>query len=186
MPIFGTSGNDARYGTNYADIIYGLGGHDVLYGNGGNDYLSGGDGNDTLYGGTGNDYLSGGSGNDILVGGAGADRLSGGIGADYFRMNSASDAKGDRIYDFRQSENDHIDVHNIDAIENKWWNPGTWGNQAFNFIHTTNFTGTAGELRYYHSDGNTYVQGSTDSDKDAEFTFVLSGTVTLQYWDFWL
>jgi Ca2+-binding RTX toxin-like protein len=195
MPLIrGTPNNDFIVGTNFADLIYTYSGNDTVYAKDGNDTVYGGSGNDWLYGQNGNDvlygnadfdYLSGGTGNDTLVGGGGPDGLSGGFGTDYFRMNTASEANGDRIYDFRQAEGDKIDLHNIDAVENKWWSPGTWGNQAFSFIHTNNFTGTPGQVRYFHSGGNTYVQGSTDSDKAAEFTITLSGTVTLKYWDFW-
>jgi Ca2+-binding RTX toxin-like protein len=157
-----------------------------IYGTSGTDLLYGGDGNDTLYGYGEGDDLSGGNGNDILVGGAGADGYVGGAGADRFQMNSSSEANGDWIHDFSQSDGDKIDVSQIDAVANKWWNPWTLGEQGFNFIHTSNFTGTAGELRYFHTEENTYVQGSTDSDTAAEFTIGLKGIYDLKFWDFGL
>jgi Ca2+-binding RTX toxin-like protein len=185
----GTPFDDVIFGTAGPDVIYALGGNDKVFARAGHDTVYGGTGHDTLYGEAGFDYLSGGSGNDLLVGGADSDRLSGGTGADTFRMNTAAEANGDRIYDFTKgtffTAGDKIDLHNIDAVENKWWSPGTWGNQAFSFIHTNNFTG-AGQVRYFNAGGNTYVQGSTDSDSAAEFTIALTGTMSLRSSDFWL
>jgi Ca2+-binding RTX toxin-like protein len=158
----------------------------TINGTSGNDELRGGDENDTLNGLAGGDDLLGGNGNDILVGGAGADGYVGGAGADRFKMNSSSEADWDWIHDFNQADGDKIDLGSIDAVANKWWNPWTWDEQGFNFIHTTDFTGMAGEVRYEHSDGVTYVQGSTDSDTDAEFTIGLTGIHDLTFWDFGL
>jgi Ca2+-binding RTX toxin-like protein len=55
VDIWGTSGNDTRFGGADNDNIYGLGGQDTLYGLGGNDTIDGGIGRDKMFGGIGND-----------------------------------------------------------------------------------------------------------------------------------
>ncbi len=199
--IYGTNGIDRVYGTNDADtiILYdgddhgvGNGGNDTIYGYGGNDTLSGRDGDDVLsgmdgydllLGGNGSDYLFGGTGGDVLVGGSGADRLYGGAQADTFRFDVVSDAYGDQINDFNRYEGDKINLANIDAKDYSLFSSSTWGNNTFSFIGTNSFTG-AGQINYFHSGGNTYVQASTDGDSAAEFTIKLTGTHTLQFSDF--
>jgi len=191
--IYGTNYADNLSGSSYADTFYlrdgndlafGGYGNDVMYGENGSDSLYGQGGNDVLYGGSGYDYLSGGDGNDYLVGGADADYLSGGFGYDTFKMGSASDANGDTIYDFTRYL-DKIDLSSIDAVDFKWSSPSTWGNQSFTYIHDDSFY-KAGQLRSFQYGGNTYVQGSTDSDSAAEFQFKLVGLHNLQATDFML
>jgi Ca2+-binding RTX toxin-like protein len=191
--IIGTSNSDYLSGSSSADTFYlkdgndlafGGYGNDVMYGEAGSDSLYGQGGNDSMYGGSGYDYLSGGDGHDLLVGGANADYLSGGFGYDTFRMGSASDASGDTIYDFTKYQ-DKIDLSGIDAVEFKLFSSSTWGNQSFTFIHNDSFY-KAGQLRAFQSGGNTYVQGSTDSDSAAEFTIKLSGLKSLSATDFYL
>lgn len=106
--IYGTSGNDTRYGTGGFDSIYGrprnqfsgADGNDTLIGwakggfdtsESGTDYIYGGTGNDKLYGGTDRDYLDGDAGNDSLYGGIGNDDLEGEAGNDYLYGGGGDD-----------------------------------------------------------------------------------------------
>ena len=65
--------------------------------------------------------------------------------------------------------NDRIDLSAIDARS------GTAGNQAFTFLGTSAFTGTAGQLHYSQVGGNTLVSGDTNGDQVADFAVQLSG-----------
>ncbi|QHG67643.2 retention module-containing protein [Pseudomonas putida] len=86
-----------------ADTLLGGAGNDIIFGQGGNDYLDGGKGNDILLGGSGNDTLIGGQGNDILIGGSGADLF----------VWKAGDVGNDVIKDFKASEGDRLDLHDL-------------------------------------------------------------------------
>ncbi|PIK75207.1 retention module-containing protein [Pseudomonas sp. 382] len=86
-----------------ADTLLGGAGNDIIFGQGGNDYLDGGKGNDILLGGSGNDTLIGGQGNDILIGGSGADLF----------VWKAGDVGNDVIKDFKPSEGDRLDLHDL-------------------------------------------------------------------------
>ena len=205
------------YGSDYADALYGSAGANVLVGGGGNDYLNGLDGNDTQYGHAGNDFVDGGTGNDILYGdagdnsvhgGDGDDQLNGGdgndvlwggaghdtstggsdAGIDIFAFESAANADGDLITDFRDLDSDKIDLSLIDARKSppnagdKELTPANIGDQAFTWIGTDAFSGV-GQLRYYQSGLNTYIQGSTtDSDTAAEFTIETTGLTN--FWQY--
>ncbi|WP_354065568.1 calcium-binding protein [Devosia sp. 2618] len=179
----GGAGNDRLDGGAGNDTLYGDAGDDLLFGEAGNDKLYGGAGNDKLDGGAGNDLLDGGAGNDQLYGGLGADILIGGAGADTFIYKSIKestlDAKGrDFINDFSQAQKDKINLSAIDA------NTKIAGDQAFNFVGTKAFTNKAGELRYEHKDGDTYVYGDVDGDGKADFAIVLDTTIKLVATDF--
>jgi Ca2+-binding RTX toxin-like protein len=152
----------------------------ILYGGSGNDTLSGSDGNDTIRGNNGSDTIDGGNGNDLLNGNSGADILTGGAGADTFTMgffDSGTGAAADRITDFT-SGTDIMDLSAWDA------DLGTAGNQAFNFVGSAAFTGTAGELRDYFDGTDTWVQGDINGDGAADFEIRLDGAVTLVSTDF--
>lgn len=90
-----------------------------IEGNASNNLLRGYSGDDKLLGYLGNDILNGGAGNDSLTGGKDADTLQGGLGADTFIYLSALDshnsAHRDTILNFKGSENDKINLSNIDA-----------------------------------------------------------------------
>lgn len=150
----GTGFDDTLKGSSGANDLNGGSGNDILYGRGGNDYLLGG---------YGSDELRGDSGNDDLVGGRGHDILNGGTGSDYFIFDSIQDSvvgiDRDIIQDFYRSEQDRIDLSNIDA------NTGRSGNQAFHFIGTAGFNGVAGELRY----SGHIISGDTNGDGRADF-----------------
>ena len=148
----------------------------LLVGNSGANALSGMGANDRFYGGGGNDRIDGGEGNDYMEGGTGQDDLIGGAGKDYFvfrdgDFGGATAATADRIEDFALG--DRISLSPVDA------NTGLGGNQAFAFIGTGAFDGTAGELRYEQTGGNTYLSGDTNGDGIADFMIKLDGLHTL-------
>ncbi|MBO3759446.1 calcium-binding protein [Ciceribacter sp. L1K22] len=138
----------------------------------------------TLSGNAGDNLLKGQGGNDTLVGGAGADRLYGGSGADRFVFKALSDstvasAGRDMIHDFSRSQGDKIDLSAIDASTR------SSGNQAFSFIgEKSAFTGTAGELRYVNSGGDTFVYGDVDGDRKADFAIRIDADINLVKGDF--
>lgn len=164
-------------GTSYADTVIGDNGNNKLWGMDGNDVLDGRGGKDKLYGGNGNDNLYGGGKADMLTGGRGNDRLEGGSGSDTFIFEKVSDSKvgsnRDVITDFKQSEHDQIDLHKIDAISGG-------SDDAFTFIGTDAFSGTAGELRFK----NGILAGDTDGDGKANFEIRVDNHSTLQDTDF--
>jgi Ca2+-binding RTX toxin-like protein len=94
-----------------------------------------------LFGLGGNDQLFGHDGNDTLTGGLGRDFLTGNAGRDLFDFNSKTEsvkgANRDVISDFNQAVDDRIDLSNIDARAD------IAGNQAFKFIGTAGFHGSA-------------------------------------------
>lgn len=152
----------------------------LIYGGGGNDTLSGLGGHDEIRGGSGNDIVSGGAGDDLIVGGSGADVMTGGVGADIFRISSYESSVGpgaDRITDFVSGE-DRIDLANIDA---SFWDAG---DQAFTFVGSAAFSGTAAELRFSFDGVDTWVEGDIDGDGAADFAIALSGQVTPLAGDF--
>ncbi|WP_075291662.1 M10 family metallopeptidase C-terminal domain-containing protein [Pararhizobium arenae] len=141
------------------------------------DKLFGGTANDVLEGGKGNDILMGNAGHDTLYGGAGADDLYGGAGQDVFVFKAASDLgttanNSDTIFDFN-SKDDRINLSAIDA------NSKLAGNQAFAFIATKSFSGTAGELRYEKKSSDTNIYGDVNGDKKADFVVHLDTALTL-------
>ena len=129
--------------------------------------------------------ISGDRGDDTIIGGAGRDFLSGGPeaeAADLFVFTSASDSglgNGNRdvIQDFTIGF-DLIDLSPIDA------NRATAGNQAFSFIGTAAFSGTAGELRQTTIATSTILQADTDGDGIANTEIALTGFHSLTADDF--
>jgi Ca2+-binding RTX toxin-like protein len=165
-----TSGSFTGTGNALDNIIWGGGSNDVLSGLDGNDELQAGGGNDTLSGGDGDDYLNGSSGADVYTGGAGSDFIR--IG--FFETGLGSNA--DRITDF--ATGDTIDVSAWDANRN------LAGNQAFTWIGSAAFSGTAGELRAYFDGVDTRVQADRNGDSVADFEILFDGAVTLAGSDF--
>ncbi|WP_417678880.1 calcium-binding protein [Pseudodonghicola sp.] len=178
--ISGLGGNDTLKGLGDADTLKGGRGADLLNGGNGKDSLFGDAGNDRLLGGADDDILNGGAGKDRLDGGSGADTLTGGKGADIFIFSSAKQAQGDKITDFHRAEGDVINLSKIDA------DTGQRGDQAFDLIGDTGFSGTAGELRAWTSKGNTFIAGDVDGDGKADFQIKLEGLFTLVDADFLL
>lgn len=193
--MFGSRNGDSLKGLGGSDIVLGGLGDDLLYGNDGNDDLIGGDGADRLYGGNdsdllegnagndnlrgdaGRDYLYGGSGNDTVWGGAGTDDLYGGTGADRFifkngEFGGLTRSTADYIGDFHHSEGDRIDLRGVDAVTG-----GT--DDAFSFIGNASFSGVAGQLRYFKSDGDTFLAGDLNGDKVSDFIIFIEGSHTI-------
>jgi Ca2+-binding RTX toxin-like protein len=166
-----TSGSFTGTGNALDNIIWGGGSADVLSGLDGNDELQAGGGNDTLNGGDGDDYLNGSSGADVYTGGAGSDFIQIGF------FESGNGAAADRITDFATGV-DIVDVSAWDANRN------LAGNQAFTWVGSAAFSGTAGELRTYFDGVDTRVQADRNGDTVADFEIYFDGAVTLSASDF--
>ncbi|HEX9965409.1 MAG TPA: Calx-beta domain-containing protein [Allosphingosinicella sp.] len=127
------------------------------------------DGTFRIFGGSGIDVLTGGSGNDLIVGGLRGDTLTGGAGNDIFRYDFVEDSNSterDGIQDFNAG--DLIDLSRIDA------NTLVGGNQAFTFIGSAAFSGTAGELRFESLGGSVWeVEGDVNGDGVSDFEVIL-------------
>lgn len=160
-------------GSTLSDRLWGMSTSEIFYGNDGDDLIQANDGNDKLFGGNGNDRLYGGDGNDMLVGGAGRDTQYGGAGNDIFDFNDIVDSRPgsgtrDTIADFTVGY-DKIDLAGIDA------NTRVPGNQAFSYIGSKSFSGTAGQLRM----DNGYLQADINGDRIADFEIYVQGVDTL-------
>ena len=93
-------------------------------------------------------------------------------------FGGSTTATADVITDFGDAEGDRIHLSVVDA------NSTLGGNQAFAWLGTGAFTGTAGELRYEQIGGNTYVSGDTNGDGSSDFMIALTGLHTLGTDDF--
>jgi serralysin len=174
--LFGDAGPNGLAGHGGDDSLKGFGGADRIFGGTGHDVLWGMEGNDTLVGGTGGTPYPN-DGNDVLYGGMGMDNLTGGTGGDRFMWTSNGETglgtwTSDRITDFNRAQGDLIDLSDIDADAYQA------GNQPFDFIGTAAFSGTPGELRYYHYLGDTIIEMQTSFTTDVEGVIVLTGTHT--------
>ena len=188
--VSGGAGADEVHGDGGDDNLLGFGGNDTLYGGAGNDLVGGSFGNDSLFGEAGNDNLFGGEANDTIDGGmgadlifgqAGADLLTGGAGNDRFVFQSVDDSTAgarDTITDF--AAGDRVNLISIDA------DTGTGGNQAFAFIGSALFTGTAGELRFATNGVDGFVTGDVDGDGGQDFVIHLAGVTAMSAGDFFL
>jgi len=186
--VVGSAFNDILLGSEEDNLIKGGKGDDRIYGLDGDDEIIGGAGNDTIHAGSGDDVVVGGGGDDNITGRLGADLLTGGKGDDTFVYLNPVDGefdsgldKGTRdvITDFGKG-NDLLDFSGMDA------NPSTEDDDAFVFIGTEKFTGTAGELRYSYNKNTetTVVVGDVDGDGNADFKIDLSGRINLTELDF--
>lgn len=175
--LAGESGNDQLFGEGGDDVLNGGAGADKLRGGAGDDRLNGGEGADRLSGGAGADVLSGGAGADILNGGMGPDVMTGGSGADTFVFAVLAESRGangrDTITDFQPGV-DRIDLSAIDAVAR------TAADDAFRFIGTAAFSGTAGELRL----GATLVAVDVDGDRTADLQIFVNDPGSLTAGDF--
>ena len=181
--IHGGIGNDWLFGGAGGDTIYGGGWADHIFGENGFDSLDGGYGNDHLHGGTGNDELNGGVGDDVLLGSWGKDEVTGGAGADRFVFGSVKETgrfyvSADIITDFKRWEGDLIDLSAIDAIA------GTAEDDAFTFVGSDRFSETAGELRFFRQDGDTFLAADVDGDGAADMYIRLVGDMYPNLADF--
>ncbi|MGZ8335029.1 MAG: M10 family metallopeptidase C-terminal domain-containing protein [Allosphingosinicella sp.] len=177
--LSGLDGNDTLTGGNGEDLLQGGAGNDTLDGGNHDDTLEGGDGDDTLIGGNhvdtlnggaGKDTLNGGNQNDVLNGGAGNDVLTGGNQNDIFLFTDLGGA--DQITDFRRGQ-DKIDLSDLDA------NSSTPALDAFSWVGSSAFSGTAGELRSYSSGGAFFLAGDVDGNGVADFT-IQTNTAIIQ------
>ncbi|HEU0099131.1 MAG TPA: pre-peptidase C-terminal domain-containing protein [Allosphingosinicella sp.] len=128
------------------------------------------DGTFRFFAGKSDDTLKGGANKDLLLGNLGADTLSGGGGADVFRYDSTADsnsASKDHITDFAPGV-DKIDLSRIDA------NANVAGDQAFSWIGSNEFSGSAGQLRAYQQSGSWFVEGDTNGDGVADLVIQLT------------
>lgn len=134
--------------------------------------------NDTFVGGW---QQFGGDGADRLIAGPETTQMSGGGGLDrfVFRFDPGVINETPLVTDFDQAGHEILDVSALDA------RPAA-GNQAFTFIGTAAFSGTAGELRYEVQDGRTLIQMQTDRDEVIEASLYLQGEYTLLATDFHL
>lgn len=164
------SGFERAWGSDHDDVLTGSDGRNTLLGFGGADSLSGGgmadllrglDGDDTLVGGTGGDTLAGGDGDDTFV-------FAGG--------DSGVWRQRDTIADFQSG--DTISLAQIDA------STGDADDQAFHFLGSGWFDGTAGALRYGVTADGVTILGDTDGDRHADFAIDVAGVVTLATDDF--
>ena len=148
----------------------------AIWGGNSNDLIVGRGGDDRLYGEAGRDVLIGGSQADIMTGGTSNDRFV------YFNLSDsrAGDGRRDTITDFNQAGDDRIEIQRLDA------DTTTGGNQAFNFVGSAAFSGTAGELRFERvaSEGVTLLQADIDGDGSEDFEIELNGLLTLRANDF--
>ena len=136
----------------------------------------------TITGGAGNDTLTGGGGGDILIGGAGTDLLVGKAGSDdqftfLLPTDSGVGALRDVISAFAQAELDRIDLSAIDA------NPALGGDQSFAFRGTLGFTGAGGELRFFTTGGDSFLQAALTGSTVA-FEIRVNGVTNLLLSDF--
>jgi aryl-phospho-beta-D-glucosidase BglC (GH1 family) len=131
----------------------------------------------TLYGTASKDVIKGRGGNDVITGGAGADTITGGAGKDRFVFDSAANANGDKIIDFKSGQ-DKLDFAQTDA------NSLLYGDQAFKWLDSGAFTGAGSELREYLDSGRHYVAGDINGDRIADFVIDVAGTNDLGIMDF--
>ena len=137
--------------------IFGTSFSDQLYGSSSTDYLYGGDGGDTIMGAGGNDTIQGSTGGDSLTGGSGADTFV------YVAPSDSNSVFGvDVITDFSHSQDDKIFL-DFDG------NSILPGYQQFAFIGSRPFDGNAGELNFQTSNGNLFLFGDVNGDKNADF-----------------
>jgi chitinase len=208
--IWGGDGNDTiNADWSRVDYVDAKGGDDLIIGVGSKDYIDGGTGNDTvsyhwsgafvdvdlmratqangdangdvltnienLTGSGKNDRLAGDDLANIINGLGGRDVLSGRGGNDRFVFDSAANASGDTVTDF--TSGDQLDFRLMDA------NSNAAGDQAFTWLDTGAFTGSAGQLRQYDVRGLRYVAGDVNGDGIADFTIELAGNVNLKFAD---
>ena len=137
--------------------------------------------NNTLTGNAAGNVLTGLGGVDRLIGSGGADTLDGGLGGDKFIYNAVGDSAtgaADTIVAFDglgAAAGDQIDLSKIDA------NTIIAADQAFSFIGTGAFTGTAGELHVVASGVDSLVQGDINGDAIADFEILVKNAAAANW-----
>jgi Ca2+-binding RTX toxin-like protein len=125
-----------------------------------------------VWAGKANDVVKGGGQADLIHGNLGADQLTGNGGADTFRYQSSSESTTgsmDHILDFAAGT-DKIDLSHIDA------DTVAGGDQAFAWIGSNAFSGSAGQLRAYQDGASWFVEGDTDGNGVADLVIQLTVT----------
>ena len=183
--ILALRGDDLVEGARGRDVIRGGRGNDNLAGGRGADFIQGGAGNDDLNGEHGRDRLIGGDGNDSLEGRGGADHFLGGLGADQVRVNAdGADGRRDTVVYTSVSESSGGEIDRLSAIQ-----PGedkidlsaidadvtTPEDDAFHFIGTAAFSGTAGELQCFFNAIYADIDGDGNADFEVDITSYASG-----------
>ena len=123
------------------------------------------DGSDRLNGDNADDLLIGLKGNDKIMGAGGADLLIGGKGKNrfiYVELEDSPDAKGERDQIVGFGKKDKI---NLRAMAD-----------ALQFIGSSKFTGTAGDVRF----AKETLSIDVDGDKSADFAVELPGVTSLK------
>ncbi len=161
--------------------------NDDLRGDSAGNILEGGNASDRLFGRAGDDTLRGELGSDAIYGNSGSDVMTGGEGNDRYIYFSETDSRvgivrRDVITDFNVEGDDRIEISRLDA------DTGTAGNQAFTFVGTAGFSGSAGELRFFQAGSSnfTLIQADMDGDSVQDFQIELTGLVNLEADDFLL
>lgn len=132
---------------------------------------------DLLLGSTAANVLTGGAGRDILIGLGGRDGLAGGSGADWFVFAAMKDSPAgthDTIRDF-QHGTDRIVVNAL---------MGTI--DADLLAKSAEFSGAAGDIRWFHAGATTRIEIDLDGDRDADMEIALNGRIGLSDGDFLL
>ena len=153
-----------------------------LVGSNRDDVVRGGNVANQVFGRNGDDIVDGRGGADLIDGGGGADTLTGGAGFDTFRYRLVGESAvgaSDRITDFTRGQ-DVIDLSAIDA------DTGTAGNQAFRFVGTDAFSGSAGEVRFVSADGGVTITADVDGDRMADLAVRLDDLDAIGASDFLL
>lgn len=107
-----------------------------------------------------------------------------GAGSDRFIYFNLSDSRvgatrRDVITDF-ETATDRIEIQRLDA------DATAGGNQAFDFIGMSGFSGTGGERRFFQSvpNGFTVIPGDVDGNVAQDFQIHLTGLIDLRAGDF--
>ena len=147
--------------------------------------LVGNAGDNSLTGRGGNDKIKGNDGDDWIIGNTGRDLLSGGAGADTFVYAAVSDSRAGRdsrdLINGFEHGTDLIDLSAIDANTTTFQE-----DDAFRFIGSARFTGTAGELRTQGLGGpnGVLLEGDVNGDGVADLHIIVNLTVFMTTTDF--
>lgn len=130
-----------------------------------------------ILGGGGDDRIFAGNFNDSIWGGLGRDVLAGRGGGDRYDFDALADSAPDRVHadvirGFDERSGDIIILSDIDA------DTLADGDQAFAFVGTAAFSGSAGELRCDLIRGGAVLYADVDGDAVSDFALVVRGNVT--------
>ena len=132
-----------------------------------------------LTGTDGSDRLTGGSGDDTLIGGLGRDTLIGGAGADTFVFTSAAESKMGPTERDLIAGWETIDTLDLSAMDASTSQAGHQSLAFVGFDPVGDWNVGAGQVKYSHVGGNTYVVGDVTGDGRADFNIEIRGVHTL-------